>query len=495
MSFEPINYSTDVQTPFQAAAQGYQLGAGIRDDQFKQQQQQVELQQQQQARAQQMQLQQDLAAASRDHTLLPGIMVRNPQIAEKLKFGMDASNTQQAQGVLSEATPIYSAFMSGPGGVDIGINMLKQRAAAQENSGDKQGAAATLAMADQAAQDPQGVAYRLAARLATVPGGDKVIDGVMKQRQEQRAQDQAPAALRAANADATTKEGTAKYALVQSGANARLTTAQADKTGAEAAVAPQMAQAELKLKDAQVRDIFSQITNRVAQFGLANDVQRSEIQIKAQELAQKFGQLPDDARKLVNDSAVQGVTSEMQTKQYNDLSGKLDQIGDSWGAGSTAHEWLKRTTGNEDAVSAFKREYTRMASQGVIKLLPPGPASDKDIANAKEGIPNANASPQVMASYLRGMAKLSAYDAALNQAKADWVGQSQTLGSARMDMTVGDTKVPKGTTFADFARQFMARNADTINSATTVQGRSYMRFANPAAPPAGGLGTGTYGAQ
>jgi hypothetical protein len=32
---DPINYSIDVQSPIQAAAQGYQLGAGIRNDQFK----------------------------------------------------------------------------------------------------------------------------------------------------------------------------------------------------------------------------------------------------------------------------------------------------------------------------------------------------------------------------------------------------------------------------------------------------------------------------
>jgi hypothetical protein len=32
---DPIDYSIDVQSPIQAAPQGYQLGAGIRDDQFK----------------------------------------------------------------------------------------------------------------------------------------------------------------------------------------------------------------------------------------------------------------------------------------------------------------------------------------------------------------------------------------------------------------------------------------------------------------------------
>jgi hypothetical protein len=46
-------------------------------------------------------------------------------------------------------------------------------------------------------------------------------------------------------------------------------------------------------------------------------------------------------------------------------------------------------------------------------------------------------------------------------------------------MTVMGTKVPQGTTFADFSRQFIQQKAEQIaaqSSLARAQGRSYLRF-------------------
>ncbi len=47
----------------------------------------------------------------------------------------------------------------------------------------------------------------------------------------------------------------------------------------------------------------------------------------------------------------------------------------------------------------------------VMESLPPGVASDKDIAIAMSGFPSATANPEYVAQYMRGMAKLAAITA------------------------------------------------------------------------------------
>lgn len=467
---DPINYSIDVQTPFQAALAGYQGGAAIRNDQLQQQQQQLALQQQQ---VQQQTLQRLMANPNPTAKDYSDATLLIPGMKDQFKQAWDMRNTDQQQNDLSHVAQVYAALKSSQ--PDVAAQLLRDRAAAMLNSGRPDEARNAQTMASVAEESPELVKSIIGMKLASIPGGDKVITGASGLGAEQRASDKAPADVRTANAEASIKEATA-------------------------AVAPQSEAQKLQTSVWNNANTKSQIEERAARLGLDKDRLTSETQLKLMELQQKFGQLPDDARKLVNDSALTAVSSEQQVQQYQQLAGQIDALGGSWGAGSGAHEWLKRTTGNEDAVSALKREYTRIAAQGVMKLLPPGPASDKDIANAKEGIPNANASPEVMASYLRGMAKLSAYDAVLNNAKAEWVGAVQHLGRAPKDIEIDGTKVPAGSTFNDFARTYLATKADALNAAATVGGRGYMRFAlppsaapaAPAAPaasaPSGGVG-------
>ena len=80
----PIDYSTDVQTPFQAALQGFKDGAAVRQVRTQQDQQQVQLQQQQQ-------MQTDLRALSTNPTpdAVARMSVRYPQLSEQFKRSYD----------------------------------------------------------------------------------------------------------------------------------------------------------------------------------------------------------------------------------------------------------------------------------------------------------------------------------------------------------------------------------------------------------------------
>lgn len=211
---QPLNYSVDVQSPFVAAAQGYKLGATIRDDQA----QQAQLQQQRQA---QLQMQQDLGALAMNRNATgsdyASMMTRYPQLSEQLGRSWGALNGAQQQAKLQQGTQAYAALQSGR--TDIAEKMFRERAEAARNSGAEEDAKQAETMADLIKLHPETARTSIALSLAANMGPEKFAETFGKLGQEQRAADKAPSELTkakadadAATSDAETKRVQAKYA-------------------------------------------------------------------------------------------------------------------------------------------------------------------------------------------------------------------------------------------------------------------------------------------
>lgn len=444
----PIDYRIDVQTPFQAALQGYQAGAGIRDDQFKQQQQQAAL-------AQQQQMQQDIAAVTanpnagaRDYAALT---LKYPALKDQFKQAWDMSGKDQQAGKLDLASRAYAALSAGR--PDVAEQLMRDRAAAMRNSGaPEQDVKAQEMWADLIKASPEQARHIGGLMLSSVMDPDKFASTFGTLGDQGRSADKAPAEIRAAEAGAAIKE-------------------------AEASNAPTAA----ALSNADVR---SRIADRAGRLALDRDKLTSDVEMELYRLKQKAGELDGDAKKLINESAVQAVGSTQSAQQMLDLADRVDQTAraGNWGAGMKFREYAKQQLGTEDYVSQLKREYTRIATSGVLRLLPPGPASDKDIQLAREGVPDSSSDPALITSYLRGLAKLQQYDAAASSAKAEWVNAVGHLGKPKTDIEVDGIKVPAGSTYVDFSRQFLQRRADEMaarQATQQLQSRGYMRFAQP----------------
>jgi len=215
---------------------------------------------------------------------------------------------------------------------------------------------------------------------------------------------------------------------------------------------------------------------------LYRDRRQFDLGLKLFELNQKGVQLDASATKIVNDSAVAAVGSEQAAGRMLDLASRLEQQGGGFGAASRAYEWMKQATGNQDAMTQLRNEYTRLRNTQAIKSLPPGVATDKDIELALKGLPPETANASTLASFLRGMAKMSQYEAVAEGAKSEWVNSVGSLGRATRDIDIGGVQVPKGTTYVDFARQFMDQRAQDLaatQAGRAVSGRGYMRWAQP----------------
>jgi len=266
---EPINYSMDVQSPFQAALQGYQAGTAIRNDQAQQQALQ-------QAQARQQQMNADLSAAFQDHTMLPSVMIKYPEIADKLKIGLDASNAQHAQQTLNQITPIYAALQSG--NVDVAATQAAGLSTAYRNAGMQDKAEAMDAMIAHMKVNPQDTATRLAGRIAVLPGGDKILDGVKS-------------SILLPSDVATSRAGASKAQseAVVSGVAAGNAATKADLDNQKAQQEIQTAEAQRRINELNVQIAQADSETKRGQLILERDKQQAEL-AKQQQAQGQAGQ-------------------------------------------------------------------------------------------------------------------------------------------------------------------------------------------------------------
>jgi hypothetical protein len=276
-----------------------------------------------------------------------------------------------------------------------------------------------------------------------------------------------------AAADAITAQQKARFAGPTEQAAAAKATAEAQTAIVNAQFAERLQEAGLNEKNWNVKNVQSQISTRAAQLGLDAQTTAATVAERLASIAEKANTLPADTRKLVNDSAVLASTSKQSANQMNDLANRIEGLG-GYGAASRLGEFAKSTIGAEGYETSLRQEYTRVRNSAAIKALPPGPATDKDIELALSGFPKNTADSKLVAQFLRGMAKLQDIDAAVSNAKTDWLAQNNgTLTRAGKTFVAGDFTVRPGESFNDFT----TRVAKEVNAQYTGTGADAQRQA------------------
>lgn len=447
----PIDYTIDVATPFQAAAQGYQLGAGIRDDQAKVLQQQTAQQQAMQQRDVINALITNPAAGAKDYAnaalLVPGLR-------EQLKQAWDQKNTAQQESSLRDAGQWFAAVKNGR--PDLAVEAMRSRAQAMKAAGaNPQEIRALNAHADIIESHPEFGRTQLGMLLASIPGGDKVLAGATTMGTEERAAAVAPDEQKIKAAEAKIK-------------------------GVEAAAADKKVGLDLSKTQAEIKNVESQIADRSKRLALDQDKLTSDVQIELAKLAQKNGEVPEFVAKDINEATVGAISAQQSAAKMNDLARQFEKQmsdpTDTWGfrTGSSARfgEWLAATTGNQNEMTRLRAEFNRIvtpAAMAAYKKVASGSTSDKDIETAMIGVPKDTANPETLAAFLRGAAKLQVYDAVINNAKAEWLGAVKNLGKAPKDMEIDGVKVPAGTTFKVFTDQYVPAKVEKANADAFVQ--------------------------
>lgn len=308
---DPINYSVDVQTPFQAALQGYQAGAAIRNDQAQQQQQQ-------QALALQQQMQRDVAAVANNQNAgardYAALTLKYPALKDQFKQSWDMVGKDQQGAKLDLMTRAYSALSTGR--PDIAEQLMRDRAAAMRNSGaPEQDVKAQEMWADLIKTSPEQARHIGGLMLSSVMEPDKFASTFSTLGDQGRAADQAPADLAKKQADAA-------------------------KAGIDAKYAEQGAVLDLQKKGWDIRAIqedigFKREANRIALMNAqasreGNALKREELQLKVQEARTA---LDDKIRAKVADTeaSATSIDNSLNTierikgnKSLNDVLGSVE---------------------------------------------------------------------------------------------------------------------------------------------------------------------------
>lgn len=457
MAQQPIDYTRAFgqQSPFGGAMEAMQAGArfGVLE------QQRAGLQQQQMMREQQMlaaqaeqERQGQLATAVDELFSNPNSTASQYQrvVAQLPKDWRDsvmgawnARTADQKSNLLIFGGQAMAAL--GSGRPEVAQRMLVERAEAELNAGRPDEARRWSSLAESAMAGPDATRVTIGALLAaTGPEGIAMLKSIEDSRR-------AVPELAALEADARIKGASAEWAPVVARANATEAQAKAVAAAAQAGVADEAARLGLQLTKANIANAQSQIGDRAARLNLderrlALDTTRflGEIQARA-------GAIPEFVQKDVNGAAVAAGTATQQATRLNALATELSSLNAWSGAAGSAAEYLKRATGSQNAQTLLRQEYVRMRQSLVSQALPPGAASDKDIALAMEGFLPANADPQAMASFLRGMAKVQTITAEVETARGDWLANNRgSLGRAAQPFQAGRFRTVPGETFAGF---------------------------------------------
>lgn len=211
----PIDYSQQVVSPFQAALQGYQGGAAVRDDQLALQQRQAAIAQQQRQQELLANLASKPNASADDYA---SVMTQIPALAEPLTKVWATKNEAQQQSHASDLLQWGAAIKNGQ--PEIAADRMIARAEAMEAGGKPTPESQALrANAEVLRLNPQMALGVIQAQLAANPRGKQAADALATLGAEQRETDLAPSKLTkskadadAAVADAETKRVQAKYA-------------------------------------------------------------------------------------------------------------------------------------------------------------------------------------------------------------------------------------------------------------------------------------------
>ncbi len=286
---QPIDYSIDVQSPFQSALQGFQAGNTIANMQADRQKQELANQAAQSAIDRQKLVQSETAAlfANPNPTAKDFVRVASmlpEKEAASMRANWDALNKDRQDKSLQFAGQTMAAFNSGA--PEVGISLLKEKAAAERNSGNEAQAKAYDTWAQLAEQNPNAVMKSIGMMVAQVPGGDKVIESVTKIGAEKRAEDLATATLSEQQSKAQSAAVAAKFA--------------------ESNAAQDLAKKGWDITKIQEDIKINKENSRIAALNAA--ISREGNQLKRQEMSLKLQEMKDK-----RDDVVRGKVAEAES--------------------------------------------------------------------------------------------------------------------------------------------------------------------------------------
>lgn len=167
--------------------------------------------------------------------------------------------------------------------------------------------------------------------------------------------------------------------------------------------------AQLDGNDALAQQLGTQITVLGGILGL-NSSQFEGVIVDSLEAQQKASALDSKASNLI--AKIDSVKLDMKS-----------------GVPARADEALKTIFGSEDPITVLRTEYNNIRNSSVLQYLPPGVASDRDVALVLEGTLPSTSNPEAMMSFLRGVQKVAAAERQYHQERLNYLAEPTRFGN------------------------------------------------------------------
>ncbi|MBZ9062518.1 phage DNA ejection protein [Escherichia coli] len=181
-----------------------------------------------------------------------------------------------------------------------------------------------------------------------------------------------------------------------------------------------------------------------------------QAQKKAEELINAAPKLSVNMEKAIEKSAGDAAASRNAADSMTTLSDTLEKEKPTPGLFGNAENMFSKLTGQDNYLRDMRIRFNQLANAQATKLLPPGPASDKDIEFARKGIPSETDNPMVMARWLRGMAKMESNNAKFNEFRSEWMSANGSPGQSDRNRNIMGMDVKKGESLNSAAKRFLS---------------------------------------
>ena len=356
-------------------------------------------------------------------TLTPLLTALPPQSAEVLRKHWEGMETNQRDSQIAFGGQAMSAILAGR--TDLAGDLFTQRATAFENAGRADEAKFNRDMAELVKVNPQFALAFGAATFGASEGGERMLRNILTARG-------APTAERRATAELIGAEATAGVAPVVAGAGAAQAVANAQNAG------------NPPLSDAA--------TVRVNDAFTASDAART-----------RAGQLTE-----LNDKITAAVR--------DDIAGSGGQIG-------RAYRTLFEGVGGATEYARLLREFTRLRNAEVVRALPPGPATDRDIQLISRGFPGENGSTEEIQQFLSAASRMATYEADYNRFRGMFMDANRgSMGRTQRRFEIDGVTIPAGDDMSSaFRRVIGPQIVEQTNTQTLQDDPILRRFVQPPA--------------
>ncbi len=205
--------------------------------------------------------------------------------------------------------------------------------------------------------------------------------------------------------------------------------------------------------------------HNIAAQRLALDQQ--EFGFKMQQAQEKAQQLISEAPKLsVNmekgiETAVNNATAS--SNSANSMSALAQQFRaekPTTGLFGNAQNMFAKLTGSDTTLRDLRIRQNALVNSQVLKFLPPGPATDKDVEIVRQGAPTDMDNHETVARWLDAMANLERRNAQFNEFKAEWMSANGNPGQSRNGGQILGLDVKKGESLGSAVKRYMSMNTD-----------------------------------